>query len=82
MAHSEDTDDAIRLLCGAVQEIHGIALGARHKCFFELREHEPILVEALRYLALGDIRKTRVLLNRYEAFIANPPQRDDDDVPF
>ncbi|WP_273241708.1 hypothetical protein [Hyphomonas atlantica corrig.] len=78
----EDTDDAIRLLCGAVQEIHGIALGARHKCFFELREHEPLLVEALRYLALGDIRNTRVMLDRYEAFIANPPQRDNHDVPF
>ena len=78
----EDTDDAIRLLCGAIQEIHGEALGARHKCFFELREHEPILVEALRHLALGDIRNTRVLLDRYEAFIANPPQWDHEDTPF
>ena len=78
----EDTDDAIRLLCGAIQEIHGEALGTWHKCFFELREHEPLLVEALRYLALGDIRNTRVMLDRYEAFIANAPQWNDDEVPF
>ena len=78
----EDTDDAIRLLCGAIQEIHGEALGARHKCFFELREHEPMLVEALRYLALGDIRNTRTLLDHYEAFIANPPTWSTDDAPF
>ena len=80
MARSEDTDDAIRLLCGAIQEIHGEALGAKHKCFFELREHEPLLVEALRTLALGDVRNTRVMLDRYEAFIANPPRWDE--APF
>jgi len=78
----EDTDDAIRLLCGAIQEIHGEALGLKHPCFFELREHEPLLVDALRYLALGDVRNTRILLNRYEAFIANPPQWNHYDFPF
>lgn len=28
--------------------------------------------EALRHLAFGDVRSTRMLLNRYEAFLANP----------
>ncbi len=59
MAQSEDTDDAIRLLCGAIQEIHGEALGAKHKCFFELRAHEPLLVEALHYLGPVDIRDSQ-----------------------
>lgn len=66
MRHELTTQDAIRLLCNAVQSIHHTAVtqeGFSPPC---RDSGELVLQAALIYLAQGDLPAVRELLARYE----------------
>jgi hypothetical protein len=67
--HEAISDDAIRLLCNAVQKIHHLSVHGEGFSPACKNAGELVLQDALEYLAYGDTRGARSLIEIYDEWL-------------